>query len=93
MSIQNKSTLALETAWKNDINSDKIKSDEIAKKRLSKKLIVDRQLKKSHPVSFRIPDADLEAIQLKAARSGIPYQTLIKSVLHQFATEPDKGVF
>jgi len=46
-----------------------------------------RTLKKSHPLSLRIPDADLEAIHLKAAKAGIPYQTLIKSVLHRFATD------
>lgn len=38
-------------------------------------------------VSIRVPAADLSAIRTKAERRGIPYQTLIKSILHQYATD------
>ena len=76
----------LEKGWMEDIDAGNVKSDLKKKKELAGKLIVDQSLKKAHPVSLRIPDADLEAIQLKAAKEGIPYQTLIKSVLHKFAT-------
>jgi len=75
-----------ESEWMQDIGDDQIKSDKTTLKRLSNNLMVDQSLKKSHPLSLRIPDADLEAIQMKASRAGIPYQTLIKSVLHKFAT-------
>ncbi|MDX2470790.1 MAG: CopG family antitoxin [SAR324 cluster bacterium] len=75
-----------EKDWMADIEAGKIKPDSQKKEELAGKLIVDQSLKKAHPVSLRIPDADLEAIQLKAAKEGIPYQTLIKSVLHKFAT-------
>jgi len=85
MNMQSKTTDELESSWKKDIKSGKIRSDKPAIERLSDKVIVDHTLKKTHPLSVRIPDADLEAIQLKAARAGIPYQTLIKSVLHKFA--------
>lgn len=87
MNKQPKAIDELEASWMEEIGSGKVKSDKAAMKRLSGELIVDHTLKKSHPVSIRIPDADLEAIQLKAARAGIPYQTLIKSVLHTFATK------
>jgi len=76
-----------EAGWMDDIAAGQISSDTEARSRLASKLIVDQSLKKSHPLSLRVPDADLEAIQLKAAKAGIPYQTLIKSVLHQFATD------
>jgi predicted DNA binding CopG/RHH family protein len=37
-------------------------------------------------VSLRLPVRDLELIKSIARRRGIPYQTLIGSVLHEFAT-------
>jgi len=86
MSKQTKPMDDFESDWMQDIDRDQIKSDKAVLQRLSDKLIVDQSLKKAHPVSLRIPDADLEAIQLKASKAGIPYQTLIKSVLHKFAT-------
>ncbi len=76
-----------ETEWMDDIETGQFTSDTEARKRLAGKLLVDQSLKKSYPLSLRVPDADLEAIQLKAAKAGIPYQTLIKSVLHQFTTD------
>ena len=75
-----------EASWMKDIQEGKTDSDKKTDHRLKGKMIVDQSLKRTHPLSLRIPDADLEAIQLKAAKAGIPYQTLIKSVLHQFAT-------
>ena len=37
------------------------------------------------PVNIRVPAGDLSSIKAKASRYGMPYQTLIKSVLHGFA--------
>ncbi len=76
-----------EAGWMEDIENGQTISDPATTKRLSGNLIVDQKLKKSHPLSLRVADVDLEAIQLKAAKAGIPYQTLIKSVLHKFATD------
>ena len=42
-------------------------------------------LKKNRKINIRLPENDLTSIQRKAAREGIPYQTLIGSVLHKFA--------
>ena len=36
-------------------------------------------------VTLRLPTSDLTAIREKASRAGIPYQTLIGSVLHRYA--------
>ncbi len=41
--------------------------------------------KKDRRVSLRVNDRDLEAIQAKAAENGLPYQTLISTILHQVA--------
>lgn len=90
MNKTRKTVEELESEWQKDIKSNQIESDLKSKKKLAGKLIVDQSLKKSHPLSIRLPDADIEAIQLKAAKAGMPYQTLIKSVLHQFATDQIK---
>lgn len=38
------------------------------------------------PVSLRLDGADLSDIRTEAARLGIPYQTLISSILHRYVT-------
>ena len=43
-------------------------------------------VKKDRRVSLRLNDRDLDAIQSKAAANGLPYQTLIATILHQVAT-------
>lgn len=41
---------------------------------------------KDKRVNIRISTKDLEGIQKKALEEGIPYQTLISSVLHKFVS-------
>lgn len=43
-------------------------------------------LTKSRRVNIRMSPRDLEDIQTRAAEEGVPYQTLMSSVLHKFAT-------
>jgi predicted DNA binding CopG/RHH family protein len=42
-------------------------------------------LQKDKRVNIRISSRDLEALQTRAVEDGIPYQTLMASVLHRFA--------
>ncbi len=42
-------------------------------------------LKKNKRVNIRISQVDLEYLQKRAFEEGIPYQTLMSSVLHKFA--------
>lgn len=42
-------------------------------------------LKKNKNINIRITENDLETIKMKAAREGLPYQTLIGSLLHKYA--------
>ncbi|ELR96376.1 hypothetical protein [Gloeocapsa sp. PCC 73106] len=37
-------------------------------------------------ITLKLSSPDWEAIQAKAIEDGIPYQTLISSILHQYAT-------
>ena len=43
-------------------------------------------LRKSRRVNIRISAMDLEGIQAKAAAEGLPYQTLMASVLHKYVS-------
>lgn len=40
--------------------------------------------KKDKRINIRISQKDLDAIQMRALEEGIPYQTLIASVLHKY---------
>ena len=42
--------------------------------------------KKNKAISLRIAEYDLEKLKEKAANDGIPYQTLINTVLHKYIT-------
>jgi predicted DNA binding CopG/RHH family protein len=42
--------------------------------------------KKDRRVNIRISNKDLEALQKRALEEGLPYQTLIASVLHKFVS-------
>ena len=43
-------------------------------------------MKKNRKINIRISENDLSALKRKAAREGLPYQTLIGSVLHKYAS-------
>jgi predicted DNA binding CopG/RHH family protein len=43
-------------------------------------------LKKSKSINIRISERDLQKIKAIAARKGLPYQTFISSLLHQYST-------
>ena len=43
------------------------------------------KMKKNKRITIRVENDDLELIQDKAIESGIPYQTLIASILRKFA--------
>ena len=43
-------------------------------------------IKKDKRVNIRISSRDLKGIQARALEEGIPYQTLMSSILHKFVT-------
>ena len=46
--------------------------------------------KASKVISIRMPESDLELARLQALKNGLPYQTYIKSLLHQALAEHAK---
>ena len=45
-----------------------------------------RTLRKNRRVNIRLSEADLEGMRVRAFHEGLPYQTLIASVLHKYVT-------
>jgi predicted DNA binding CopG/RHH family protein len=49
------------------------------------KAAADNYLRKDARVNIRISSSDLNRLKQKAAYKGLPYQTFIASVLHEYA--------
>ena len=49
-------------------------------------LAAKETLRKNRNINIRISENDLEGIKLLAAREGLPYQTLIGSLIHKYAS-------
>ena len=48
------------------------------------KTMAENTFRKDRRVTIRLYDHDLKGIQKKALEKGIPYQTLISSMIHQY---------
>ena len=48
--------------------------------------IAEATFKKDKRINIRISSRDLEALQRRALEEGIPYQTLVSSVLHKYVS-------
>ncbi len=68
------------------VEADEWKSVKDRKKLAEKYQIYAREtFRKDRRVNIRLAGRDLEALQKRAMIEGIPYQTLIASILHKFA--------
>ncbi len=47
---------------------------------------------KSHRINFRVSEKDFRSIQVKARKEGMPYQTLVSSVVHKYLSGQLKEV-
>lgn len=48
--------------------------------------IARSQMSKKKAISIRLLEDDIERIKAKSLSQGLPYQTLISSLIHQYAT-------
>ena len=39
---------------------------------------------KNHRINFRVSEKDFRSIQVRARKEGIPYQTLVSSIIHKY---------
>jgi len=59
-----------------------VKNLVVAKKHFQQ--VARETLRKDRRINIRLSQKDLEGIQARAVREGMPYQTLIASVIHKF---------
>ena len=65
--------------------SGRLKRIENVEKDIDKhRLVAEETFKKDARINIRLSSRDLRAIQARALKEGIPYQTLVSSVLHKF---------
>jgi predicted DNA binding CopG/RHH family protein len=51
--------------------------------RVGRNLEIEVELKPAKLISIRLPEADIERTKKLAARKGLPYQTYLRSLLHE----------
>ncbi len=67
------------------IETSNPKSSPNLKKRVSElKQIITHNTTKKKQINIRILEADLEKLKSRALQEGVPYQTLINSVVHKY---------
>ena len=54
------------------------------KEKTEVKSMADRTFRKDRRVTIRLYDHDLKGIQKKAMEKGLPYQTLLSGMIHQY---------
>jgi len=74
-----------EQAILDDFEANEFQSDmSTARKKLIEQSATEA-FKKDKRINIRISSRDLAAIQRRALQEGIPYQTLVASILHKYA--------
>ena len=69
-----------------DFEAGDFKSVKNTKKEVSKyRQYAQNTLSKSRNINIRLSEGDLQKIKALAAEKGLPYQTLISSLLHQYS--------
>lgn len=53
-------------------------------KKMARQAAVNYRLKKMARINIRLAESDLQGLKTKAEEEGIPYQTLIASILHKY---------
>ena len=66
--------------------SGNFKSDLSKKRRVFIESSAANTFKKDKRINIRISGRDLSSIQKRAMEEGMPYQTLVTSILHKFAS-------
>jgi predicted DNA binding CopG/RHH family protein len=62
-----------------------ISVDNVEKEKSRYTQIARSQMSKKKAISIRLLESDIERIKAKSLSQGLPYQTLISSLIHQYA--------
>ena len=60
------------------------RAENVEKELESHRAIAAATFKKDARINIRLSSKDLRALQARALKEGIPYQTLVSSILHKF---------
>ena len=80
--LDNEEQALLESVERGEWKSVSNRDEEIARHRQYAR----NTLRKDKRVNIRISSKELEAIQALAVEEGLPYQTLMASILHKYVT-------
>ena len=69
-----------------DFEAGEFKSVLTPKRKKFLQASAEETFKKDKRINIRISNRDLEAIQRRALEEGIPYQTLVSSILHKYVS-------
>lgn len=76
-----------ETDVLNALEKGQLKSSKNAKQEIAlAQKAAGAYIKKDSRINIRLSGADLNLLRRKAVQEGIPYQTLISSIIHKFVT-------
>ncbi|MGR8978914.1 MAG: antitoxin [Gammaproteobacteria bacterium] len=69
------------------VESDRVSSvDNVENEKIRYAQIARNQMTKKKAISIRLLESDIELIKAKSVSQGVPYQTLISSLIHQYAS-------
>ena len=69
-----------------DFDDDSLESSMTKKRKKSFAQAADATFKKDKRINIRLSNRDLAALQRRALEEGMPYQTLVSSVLHKYVS-------
>lgn len=75
-----------------DFESGEFESVLTSKRRKMLQASAEETFKKNKRINIRISARDLDALQRCALKEGIPYQTLVSSILHKYVSGSLKNV-
>lgn len=70
----------------------KFKSDVTDERRTQLAKLAGESIQKDKRINIRISSRDLESLQRRAIEEGLPYQSLISSVLHKYVSGGFKDI-
>ena len=73
-------------------DSGEFQSDLTEERRTQLAKLAEETIKKDKRINIRISSRDLEALQRRAMEEGLPYQSLVSSVLHKYVSGGFKDI-
>ncbi len=66
-------------------NDDRWRTVSDFEERKKEAVQIAKKTNRKKPITIRLSQADIDALKMIAANEGLPYQTLISSVLHKYS--------